>query len=71
MNLQVGQLKAAIRKLLDDRGLQGAVVDKVNAHGELVIAVVLNERCPACGGSGKRTYAMQAQPSGPRAEDDP
>jgi hypothetical protein len=57
VNLAVSQLKAAIRDLLRDRGLDGSVVDKVNAHGELVIAVVLNERCPACGGTGKRVYA--------------
>lgn len=59
MNLLVGQLKTAIRELLRSRGVEGSVVDKVNAHGELVIAVILNEKCPACGGSGKRTYAME------------
>ncbi len=58
MNLLVGQLKAAIRKLLDDRRIEASVVDKVNARGELVIAVVLNEVCPACAGTGKRTYAL-------------
>jgi len=57
VNLLVGQLKTAIRALLADRGVEGSVVDKVNARGEIVIAVVLNEVCPACGGSGKRTYA--------------
>jgi hypothetical protein len=57
VNLLVGQLKSAIRELLRARGVEGSVVDKVNAHGELVIAVVLNERCPACNGTGKRTYA--------------
>lgn len=57
MNLLVGQLKNAIRDLLRTKNVEGSVVDKVNAHGEIVIAVVLNERCPACGGSGKRKYA--------------
>lgn len=57
MNLLVGQLKNAIRDLLRARSVEGSVVDKVNAHGELVIAVVLNERCPACEGTGKRRYA--------------
>ena len=61
MNLAVSQLKAAIRDLLRERGLDGSVVDKVNAHGELVVAVVLNEKCPACGGSGKRVYVKDAQ----------
>ena len=52
-------MKTAIRELLRARGVEGSVVDKVNAHGELVIAVILNEKCPACGGSGKRTYATE------------
>jgi hypothetical protein len=56
MHLAASQLKAAIRQLLVERGLEGSVVDKVNAHGELVIAVVLQERCPACHGTGKRVY---------------
>ena len=56
MNLMASQLKAAIRQLLAERGIEGSVVDKVNAHGELVIAVVLQERCPACNGTGKRVY---------------
>lgn len=59
MNLAVSQLKTAIRELLRERGLEGSVVDKVNNHGELVIAVVLNEKCPACGGSGKRVYVSE------------
>lgn len=66
MNLLVGQLKAAIRALLEARSVQGSVVDKVNAKGELVIAVVLNETCPACGGTGKKRYpAADAEPEGP------
>jgi hypothetical protein len=61
VNLAVSQLKAAIRELLRDRGIEGSVVDKVNTHGELVIAVVLNEKCPACGGTGKRVYVKDAK----------
>lgn len=62
VNLLVGQLKNAIRDLLRARHVDGSVVDKVNAHGELVIAVVLNERCPACNGSGKRVYPKEEAP---------
>lgn len=57
MNLLVGQLKIRIRELLEERGIDASVVDKTNAKGELVIAIILNEACPACGGSGKRVYA--------------
>lgn len=57
MNLLVGQLKNAIRDLLEKKGVDASVVDKVNARGEIAIVVVLNERCPACDGTGKRTYA--------------
>jgi hypothetical protein len=63
VNLLVGQLKTAIRELLRARGVEGSVVDKVNAHGEIVVAVVLNERCPACNGTGKRLYAKDVTPA--------
>jgi hypothetical protein len=66
VNLAVSQLKAAIRDLLRAKGYDGSVVDKVNAHGELIIAVVLNERCPACGGTGKRVYVKDEPPEDPR-----
>jgi hypothetical protein len=59
VNLAASQLKAAIRDLLRERGIEGSVIDKVNGKGELVIAVVLNEKCPACGGSGKRVYVKE------------
>ncbi|HVJ93517.1 MAG TPA: hypothetical protein VM580_27135 [Labilithrix sp.] len=59
MNLVVGQLKAAIRELLRERGIEGSVTDKINSHGEIVVAVIMNERCPACGGTGKRVYATE------------
>lgn len=41
MDLLVTQLKAAIRRLLDDKGVPARVLDKVNRHGEVVIGVVL------------------------------
>lgn len=56
MNLAVAQLKNAIRDLLKERGIEGSVTDKVNAHGELIVAVILQERCPACNGTGRRVY---------------
>jgi hypothetical protein len=64
MNLAISQLKAAIREVLRDRGLEGSVVDKVNAKGEIVVAIVLQEVCPACDGTGKRRYAKDPSNSG-------
>lgn len=41
MDLIVVQLKAAIRRLLDNKGVRGRVLDKVNRYGETVIGVIL------------------------------
>ncbi|MDB4941170.1 MAG: hypothetical protein JWP97_704 [Labilithrix sp.] len=41
MDLLVIQLKAAIRRLLDTKGVRGRVLDKVNRYGEVVIGVIL------------------------------
>lgn len=42
MNLLVQQLKAAIDDLAKRKGLVGArVLDKLNQHGEIVIALIL------------------------------
>lgn len=41
MDLLVMQLKAAIRRLLEDKGVRARVVDKVNRYGEVVIGVIL------------------------------
>lgn len=41
MDLLVVQLKAAIRRLLDTKGVRGRVLDKVNRYGEVVIGVIL------------------------------
>lgn len=48
MDLLVIQLKAAIRRLLDSKGVRGRVLDKVNRYGEVVIGVIL-EQPPASG----------------------
>lgn len=45
MDLLVVQLKAAIRRLLDAKGIRARVLDKINRHGEVVIGVIL-ERAP-------------------------
>ena len=41
MDLLVVQLKAAIRRLLEDKGVRARVLDKVNRYGEVVIGVIL------------------------------
>lgn len=45
MDLLVVQLKAAIRKLLELKGVRARVLDKVNRYGEVVIGIIL-ERPP-------------------------
>ena len=47
MDLLVVQLKAAIRRLLDTKGVRGRVLDKVNRYGEVVIGVILERPEPA------------------------
>lgn len=44
MDLLVSQLKTAIRRLLDTKGVRARVVDKLNRHGEVVIGVILAPR---------------------------
>lgn len=46
MDLLVVQLKAAIRRLLDTKGVRGRVLDKVNRYGEVVIGVILERPSP-------------------------
>lgn len=42
MNLMVQQLKSAIAELAKRKGIVGArVLEKVNGHGEVVIALIL------------------------------
>ncbi len=65
MDLKTSQLKNKIYDLLKESGINGSVVDKINARGELVIAVVLNEVCPTCNGDGKRKYPGGGDADGP------
>ena len=46
MDLLVVQLKAAIRRLLDGKGVRARVLDKVNRYGEVVIGVILEKPVP-------------------------
>ncbi len=56
MDLLTNQLRNAIQELLDKKGVKGSVRMKTNAMGEKVIAVILDEVCPSCGGTGKKRY---------------
>ncbi len=55
-DLLLQQLKGAISELLRERGLNGSVQVKITDRGEQVIAAILNETCPHCGGTGKKKY---------------
>lgn len=46
VDLLVVQLKAAIRRLLDNKGVRARVLDKVNRYGEVVIGVILERPAP-------------------------
>lgn len=46
MDLLVIQLKAAIRRVLDTKGVRARVLDKVNRYGEVVIGVILERPVP-------------------------
>ena len=52
MDLLIVQLKAAIRRLLETKGVRGRVLDKVNRYGEVVIGVILER--PGPGGAPPR-----------------
>lgn len=43
MDLLVGQLKNAIRRLLDQKGVRARVLDKVNRYGEIVIGIIIEK----------------------------
>ncbi len=51
MDLLVVQLKAAIRRLLEAKGVRARVLDKVNRYGEVVIGIIL-EKPPRIRGDG-------------------
>ena len=46
MDLLVVQLKAAIRRLLESKGVRARVLDKVNRYGEVVIGIILERPAP-------------------------
>jgi hypothetical protein len=46
VDLLVVQLKAAIRRLLETKGVRARVLDKVNRYGEVVIGVILEPPAP-------------------------
>jgi len=46
VDLLVVQLKTAIRRLLETKGVRGRVLDKVNRYGEVVIGVILERPAP-------------------------
>jgi hypothetical protein len=43
VDLLVAQLKSAIQRLLDAKGVRARVLDKVNRYGEIVIGVILEK----------------------------
>ena len=47
MDLLIVQLKAAIRRLLDSKGVRARVLDKVNRYGEVVIGIIIEKPTPA------------------------
>ncbi len=47
MDLLVSQLKNAIRRVLDAKGVRARVLDKVNRYGEVVIGVILERAAAA------------------------
>lgn len=66
MDLLVIQLKAAIRRLLDSKGVRARVLDKVNRYGEVVIGVILEKPSPPT-----HVALPSADPAGGRKDDDP
>jgi hypothetical protein len=46
VDLLIVQLKAAIQKLLDAKGVRARVLDKVNRYGEIVIGVIVEKQSP-------------------------
>ncbi|CAN5924255.1 hypothetical protein BH11MYX4_BH11MYX4_20060 [soil metagenome] len=68
MDLLVVQLKAAIRRLLDTKGVRGRVLDKVNRYGEVVIGVILERPAPPPRSSGSPDLPGSAEARGPREQ---
>lgn len=69
MDLLVVQLKAAIRKLLELKGVRARVLDKVNRYGEVVIGIIL-ERPPGTVPPGNTPPSIDDASTSARARDD-
>lgn len=67
MDLLVSQLKTAIRRLLDTKGIRARVVDKMNRHGEVVIGVILAPREEVGGDAGGEASHGEAKAPPTRA----
>ncbi|HSO32333.1 MAG TPA: hypothetical protein VLT33_07455 [Labilithrix sp.] len=70
MDLLVVQLKAAIRRLLDTKGVRGRVLDKVNRYGEVVIGVILERPAPPPRSSGSPALPGSPEPREQGADDE-
>lgn len=69
VDLLIVQLKASIRRLLDNKGVRGRVLDKVNRYGEVVIGVILERPSPGVGsGVGEKPIDATAAPPEPRRD---
>lgn len=67
MDLLIVQLKAAIRRLLDTKGVRGRVLDKVNRYGEVVIGVIIERPPGTAPPSPGSDSAADADPGDPDA----
>jgi len=67
VDLLIVQLKAAIRRLLDAKGVRGRVLDKVNRYGEVVIGVILEAPAgaapPSASGASSSPSSSPSTPS--------
>jgi hypothetical protein len=71
VDLLVVQLKAAIRRLLDTKGVRARVLDKVNRYGEVVIGVIIERPAPPIGNALPSAPPHDARPGeGAAAERD-
>jgi hypothetical protein len=61
LDLLVIQLKAAIRRVLDTKGVRARVLDKVNRYGEVVIGVILER--PGRSDALRRAGSLDAEDS--------
>jgi hypothetical protein len=62
VDLLVAQLKSAIQRLLDAKGVRARVLDKVNRYGEIVIGVILEKPGKAPDGDAEREVGRKGEP---------